>query len=196
MHWSCHSEHLLHFPKILCFLLFLLFFLTESFALIISTNLSVKFPLSSSNPFWFPAKENAWQGVPPHNKSGASIFLTLTYQEYYSYLLNLELLGIFPLKLVMEKGAISENHLKDTPIGFQATDAASIPEHILPTVFIIAPPPHYSCDKMFIKFFLPICKIVPRTTDTAILIWFICPLPIFISFEYHFIPKNLLWYSH
>ena len=32
--------------------------------------------------------------------------------------------------------AISENHSKSKPKGSHATDAASIPEHTLPTVFI------------------------------------------------------------
>jgi len=49
--------------------------------------------------------------------------------------------GNFSFNTLDGNGAISENHLKSNPSGFQATEAASIPEHILPTVFIIAPSP-------------------------------------------------------
>ena len=48
--------------------------LTISFFSIISTSFKVKLPLSSPKPFFQPASENAWQGVPPQIKSGASIF--------------------------------------------------------------------------------------------------------------------------
>lgn len=36
----------------------------------ISTNFNVKLPLSSIKPFFRPARENAWHGVPPQIKSG------------------------------------------------------------------------------------------------------------------------------
>ena len=46
---------------------------TASLDSIISTNFNVRFPRSSFNPFCHPAREKAWQGVPPQIKSGADI---------------------------------------------------------------------------------------------------------------------------
>ena len=45
--------------------------------------------------------------------------------------------GYFSLKINDGNGAISENHSKCIPNGSHATEAASIPEQMLPTVFII-----------------------------------------------------------
>ena len=43
------------------------------------------------------------------------------------------MLGYFSAKTRDGKSAISENHSKFIPIGSHATEAASMPEHTLPT---------------------------------------------------------------
>ena len=107
-----------------------------SFASIISTNLSVKFPRSSFNPLFVPANEKAWQGVPPQIKSGAWIdsFKIREGMLFISPMFGM--CGYFSFNNWDGKFAISENQLNSNPSGFHATEAASIPEQTLPTVLI------------------------------------------------------------
>ena len=88
-----------------------LFSLIKSLASIISTNLSVKFPLSSFNPFFHPANENAWQGVPPHIKSESS---TSPLSIKFGILFispKFGISGYFVFNTCEGKSAISENQL-------------------------------------------------------------------------------------
>lgn len=103
-------------------------------ALTISTNFSVRFPRSSSRPFCLPANEKAWQGVPPQSRSGASISPEISISGILFISPTLAIFGYFSDSTLDGKSAISENHLKESPNGSQATEAASIPEQILPTV--------------------------------------------------------------
>ena len=105
-----------------------LFILIVSFALTISTNFSVRFPRSN---------EKAWQGVPPQSRSGASISPEISISGILFISPTLAIFGYFSDSTLDGKSAISENHLKESPNGSQATEAASIPEQILPTVLII-----------------------------------------------------------
>ena len=55
---------------------------------------------------------------------------------------RLDILGNLLFKTCDGKEAISENQENEAPKGVHATDAASIPEHMLPTVLIfnVTPP--------------------------------------------------------
>ena len=80
------------------------------FASIISTNFSVRFPRSSFSPFFPPAKENAWQGVPPQIKSGATISFRSINNGMLFMSPRLGIWGNFSFNTREGNDAISENH--------------------------------------------------------------------------------------
>ena len=68
--------------------------------------------------------------------SGAFIFLFFNKSGISTIFPIFLILGYFSFKTFDGKSAISENHSNLNPKGFQAMDAASIPEQTLPTVYL------------------------------------------------------------
>lgn len=115
---------------------FLCFARIKSIALRILTKTKVKLPRSSSRLPRRPATENAWQGVPPTNTSGASISPTRILAVSLVISPWFDTFGQRWASTALGKGSISANHAGCQPKGSHANDAASTPLQTLAYLMI------------------------------------------------------------
>lgn len=95
-------------------------------------------PRSSFKDFLSPATEKAWQGVPPHKNSGASIAPVLMSVGSFLRSPKFGISGNRSFSTALGNFSISENHTAFQPRGLKATEAASIPLQTEPN-FIFTP---------------------------------------------------------
>lgn len=107
---------------------------TVSIASASSQKVRERLPRASSSDRRRPATLNAWHGVPPHSRSGASISPASTRSGSVTMLPRFCTSGWWCASTAEGNGSISLNQAACQPNGFHATDAASIPLHTLPNL--------------------------------------------------------------